>query len=91
MRFLVKVTVNLKTMPEFGQKLQKGELDRSCIQGDTYCLKNDPAVGYSVWETAGREEFEKKFGPWRAFYSDVEYDEVVTPNEAMALLMGKKK
>jgi len=55
MLFQVKVRVNLSKMMEFGQKLQKGELDRSCIRGETHCLKNDPAVGYSIWEADNRD------------------------------------
>ena len=86
MKLLVKVKVNLKTMGEFGQKLQKGDLDRSCIRGETYCIKNDPAVGYSIWETENRAEFDEKFSPWMPYYEKVEVDEVISPNEAMKFL-----
>ena len=89
MLFQVKVRVNLAKMLEFGQKLQKGELDRSCIRGETYCLKNDPAVGYSIWEAASKDEFEAKFAPWRNYYEDVEISEVITPQEAMYLLLSQ--
>ena len=44
MLFQVKVRVNLAKMAEFGQELRQGELDRSCIRGETYCLRNDPAA-----------------------------------------------
>jgi hypothetical protein len=91
MKFLVKVAVNLATMAEFGKKLQGGELDRSCIRGETYCLKEDPAVGYSIWEAANCEEFEAKFSPWRTYYTEAEYHEVIPPNESMALLFDKMK
>ena len=76
MKYLVKVKVNVSTMMEFGQKLQKGELDRSCIRGETYCLKDDPSIGYSIWEAETKEEFENKFHPWRQYYSNVELNEV---------------
>ena len=89
MLFQVKVRVDLAKMIEFGQKLQKGELDRSCIRGETYCLKNDPAVGYSIWEAASKDEFEAKFAPWRNYYEDVEISEVITPQEAMGLLFSQ--
>ena len=89
MLFQVKVRVNLPKMTEFGQELQKGELDRSCIRGETYCLKNDPAVGYSIWEAESKDEFEAKFAPWRSYYEDVEISEVVTPQEAMGLLLNQ--
>ncbi len=89
MKFLVKVRVDLKTMMEFGQKLEKGELDRSCVMGETYCIKNDPAVGYSIWEAEDENEFDMKFIPWKKYYEEVEVDEVLSPNEAMKILISK--
>ena len=89
MLFHVKVTVNITKIAEFGQKLQKGELDRSCIRGDTHCLKSDPAVGFSIWEAASRDEFDTKFASWRAYYADVEIKELITPLEAMGALFGR--
>ena len=89
MKFLVKVKVNESTLLEFGQKLQQGDLDRSCIRGETYCTKIDPVVGYSIWEVKSREEFEEKFGPWRRYYKETEINEVISPNEAMKLLISK--
>ena len=87
MNYLVKVRVNVETLLEFGQKLQKGHLDRSCIRGETFCLKDDPAIGFSIWEVSSKEEFEKKFSAWRQFYTDVELSEVISPNEAMQRLI----
>jgi hypothetical protein len=86
MLFQVKVRVNLAKMAEFGQKLQSGELDRSCIRGETHCLKSDPAVGFSIWETDSKNEFDVKFAPWRTYYDAVEVNEVITPVEAMTRL-----
>jgi hypothetical protein len=91
MLFQVKVRVDIQKMAEFGQKLQKGELDRSCIRGETYCLSKDPAVGYSIWEAGSREEFEAKFGAWKKYYSDVDIREVITPVEAMMSLFKNMK
>lgn len=91
MKFLVKVKVNLQTIAEFGQRLQNGELDRSCIRGETHCIKNDPAVGYSIWEAESDDEFTKKFNPWRQYYEEVEVNEVITPNEAMIGLLSKMR
>jgi hypothetical protein len=88
MKFLVKVKVNLDTMGEFGQALQKGELDRSCIRGETYCLKSDPSVGYSIWEAETKSEFDAKFSGWRGYYEQVEVREIISPYEAMQLLAG---
>ena len=89
MLFQVKVRVDLSKMTEFGEKLLKGELDRSCIRGATYCLKNDPAVGYSIWEADSRSEFNVKFNSWRNYYSEVDVDELITPIEAMSVLFGQ--
>lgn len=89
MLFQVKVRVNLVKMPEFAQKLNLGVLDRSCIRSETHCLKNDPAVGFSIWEAASEEEFIARFAPWRDFYEEVEISEVITPKEAMALLFSQ--
>jgi hypothetical protein len=87
MRFLVKVRVDRKKLAEFGEKLRQGGLDRSLVQGETYCLSGDPAVGYSVWEAPSRAEFERVFRPWKAYYSESEASELIGPNEAMMALM----
>lgn len=89
MRFLVKVKVNVSKMAEFGKKLQNNELDRSYIKSETFCLKADPAVGYSVWEAESRDEFDRKFAPWSGYYEDVEVSEVISPMEAMTALASK--
>jgi hypothetical protein len=86
MLFQVKVRVNILKIAEFAQKLQKDELDRSCIRGETYCLKSDPAIGFSIWEAYSRNEFDTKFAPWRNYYDDVEVNQVITPLEAMVSL-----
>lgn len=89
MVFQVKVRVKLSTLQQFSAALQKGALDNTRIKGETWCLKEDPAVGYSVWETADRQDFDKRFSPWREYYDQVEVREVTTPKEAMAALFGK--
>jgi hypothetical protein len=89
--FQVKVRVNIAKMAEFGLKLQQGLLDRSCIRGETHCLKNDPAVGFSIWEANSPGEFDTKFNPWRNYYSEVEINEVITPMEAMTVLFNQLK
>ena len=89
MFFQVKVRVDLARMMEFAQKLQNDELDRSAIRTDTYCLKSDPAVGFSIWEAADRDAFEKVFAAWRAFYSEAEITEVMTARDAMGELVKR--
>jgi hypothetical protein len=91
MLFQVKVRVDLTKMAEFGQKLQRGELDRSCIRGETHCLKHDPAVGFSIWESESQSEFDTKFNPWRNYYNEVEIKEVITPMDAMSTLFNQLK
>ncbi len=89
MVFLVKVHVRPSTLQRFAAALQKGALDNSRVRGETWCLKSDPAVGYSVWETADKEEFARRFDPWREYYEQVEVMEVITPKQAMAALFGQ--
>ena len=91
MLFQVKVRVDVTRMAEFGQKLMMGELDRSCIRGETHCLKFDPAVGFSIWEAESREEFDATFAPWLKYYSEAEIQEVITPLQAMNKLMQQTK
>ena len=86
MLFQVKVKVDISKMAEFGRKLQEGALDRSCIRGETYCLEDDPAIGFSIWEADSKNNFEIAFAPWRPYYAKVEIKEVITPLEAMARL-----
>ena len=89
MKYLVKVKVDVSKIMEFGQKLQEGKLDRSCIRGETFCLQEEPVVGFSIWETASQQEFEEKFRPWSQYYANIEVKEIVTPNEAMKLILNK--
>ncbi len=88
MLFLVKVRVKLSTLAEFGAALKEGRLDRSCVKSDTWCLKDRPSVGWSVWEAKDRADFEARFKAWRAFYDEVEALEVIPPMEAMKALMS---
>lgn len=86
MRFIVKATLNRRKLEEFTTALAGGELDSSCIKGETYCLKEEPAAGYNIWEAATREEFESKAHSWRVYCDRFEVTEVITPDEAMGLL-----
>lgn len=86
MFFLVKVRVDVTKMAEFGKKIANREFDNSSTKW-TYCLQKDPTVGFSIWETQDEAEFERKFGPYRPFYKEVEISNVVLPTEAQALIM----
>ncbi len=90
MQYLVKVRVNQAKLPEFGQKLQRGELDRSMIRSETYCLAKDPAVGYSVWDAESREAFDRVFSEWKKYYSETEIMEVISAAEAMRMLISPR-
>jgi hypothetical protein len=89
MVFLVRVQVNVETLKQFAVALQGGLLDNTHVRGETWCLKDAPAVGYSFWETADRADFDRRFDPWRKYYSGVEISEVVSPKEAMMALFGQ--
>jgi len=84
----VKVKVKISTIKEFASKLISGQLDRSAIIGETYCEKNDPAVGVSYWNVDDIQEFENMFSLWKQFYETYEIKEVITPKEAMFLLLN---
>ena len=56
----IKVTVKKSTLQEFAGKIMSGDLDRSAIMGETYCEKDNPAVGISYWEVDDMDEFETK-------------------------------
>lgn len=86
MYFQVKVRVDVSKMAEFGSKLREGGLDRSAIRGETYCLEDDPAVGFSVWEAEDRGTFEAAFSGWQPYYSETEINVLITPAEAMTRL-----
>lgn len=87
MRFIVKATLNRTKLKEFTGALERGELDSSCVKGETYCLKEEPAAGYNIWEAATREEFESKAHGWRIYCDSFEVTEIITPEEAMGLLL----
>ena len=86
MYFQVKVRVDVVKMAEFGAKLREGSLDRSAIRGETYCLADDPAVGYSIWEAPDGAAFDVVFAGWKPYYLETEVRPVITPAEAMARL-----
>jgi hypothetical protein len=86
MLFQVRVRVDVGTMAEFGRQLQAGALDRSAIRGETYCLAEDPAVGFSVWEAPDLNAFETSFSAWRPYYSETDVRPLITPAEAIRLL-----
>lgn len=86
MYFQVRVRVDVARMAEFGAELSRGSLDRSAIRGETYCLADDPAVGFSVWEAPDAARFEAVFSAWKPYYSETEIRPLITPAEAMKLL-----
>ncbi len=88
MTCLVRVRVQQSTLNQFAAALQARKLDNSRVRGETWCRKDDPAIGYSVWETTDRRDFDARFDPWRQYYDQVEITEVISPQEAMAVLFG---
>ena len=89
--FFVKVRIDTSKMMELGQKLQSGELDTSNILM-TYCIKDDPTVGLNIWQAESQESFEEVFAHHKKYYKDViEIIQVVTPGEAMKLIIERMK
>jgi hypothetical protein len=86
MYFQVRVRVDIAKLAEFGAALGEGSLDRSAIRGETYCLADDPAVGFSVWQARDSAEFEAIFAGWKPFYAETEVRPLITPAEAMMQL-----
>ncbi len=85
--FLVKVRIDTSKMKELGQKLQSGELDTKMIRF-TYCIKDDPTVGVSLWMAKDKNDFEQLFEPHREYYKEIiEISSAVRPDEAMALII----
>jgi hypothetical protein len=89
MYFQVKVRVDISKMAEFGARLGDDALDRSAIRGETYCLADDPAVGFSVWEALDRASCDAIFSAWRPYYAEAEIVPLITPMEAMARLASE--
>jgi hypothetical protein len=87
--FFVKVRIDTTKMMEFGQKLQSGELDTSHTIM-TYCVKDDPTVGISFWQSDSQKSFEEVFAQHRRYYKEVvEIIPVTTPSNAMILIIEK--
>jgi hypothetical protein len=86
----IKVKVKQESLKEFAEKLMRGQLDRSAIISETYCEKDNPAVGISYWNVADMDEFETKFSLWKPFYDTVETAQMITAKEAMTALFNKR-
>ena len=86
----VKVKVKISTLQEFAAKLMSGQLDRSAIISETYCEKDNPAIGLSYWQVDDMEEFETKFSDWKEYYETYETIEVIKPQEALLALHNRK-
>lgn len=85
--FLVKVRIDTSKMMELGQKLQSGELDTKMIKF-TYCIKDDPTVGVSLWMAEDKDDFDKLFAPHKEYYKEIiDISPAVRPEEAMALII----
>ena len=91
MLFFLKVRIDTTKMMEFGQKLQNGEIDTS-FTIMTYCVKDDPTIGLNFWYADTFEEFEKVLAQYKPYYKEIiETIQVITPLNAMKLIMGKMK
>lgn len=87
MLFFVKAKIDATRLLEFGNKLQGGELNTDSIL-HTYCYKEDPTMGITVWQADNKEDFDAKFAPYKEYCTEViEESEVLTPDETKQLLM----
>lgn len=89
--YQVEVKVDPLKVPEFGRKLQSGELDTS-LTIMTMCSKEDPTIGYSFWKADSPGHFESIFLHHRPFYSEVlKIEPVITPMEAMKRILNQNQ
>lgn len=86
MLYQIKVRVDRRKLPDFGRALSGNALNRSLIRSETYCLRSDPASGFSVWEADSREHLDAVLAEWRPYYEEVEIVELITPAESMMIL-----
>ena len=86
--FLVKVRVDADALADFGRKLQNGELQTNRYLF-TYCIKDDPTVGVSLWIADDRVHLDQLIAPHSRYYQEViSIEEVITPAESMQLIMA---
>lgn len=91
MLFLVKVRINTDLIMELGQKLETGELDTTMIIF-TYCIKEDPTVGISMWIVDNKEHFEEMFSHHKKYYKEViDIQEVILPDESMKIILANNQ
>jgi hypothetical protein len=58
------------------------------VKSSTYCIKDDPTVGLSIWEADDKADFDKKFEPHKKYYADVlEITPVIPAEESKKILM----
>jgi hypothetical protein len=85
--FFVKVRIDPAKMIEFGRKLQNGEIDTSLIIM-TYCIKDDPTVGFSFWKAENQRNFEEVFSQHTPYYKEIlEIIPVISPTESMKVIL----
>lgn len=87
--FFVKVRIDENKMVEFCQKLQSGMIDTSQIIL-TYCIKDDPAIGFSFWQADSQSDFDEVFAQHKPYYKEIlEIIPVISPMDSMKLIMEK--
>ena len=72
---------------ELAQKLESGELDTKMIIF-TYCIKDDPTVGISLWKAKDKREFDTAFETHKKYYKEIiDVFPVVQSAEAKNLIL----
>jgi hypothetical protein len=86
--YLVKARIDTARIMELAQKLQTGELDTSMLVF-TYCIKDDPTVGVSLWLANDKKQFDELFKPHRKYYKEIiDVREVIMPEESLKLILA---
>jgi len=89
MLFFVKVKIDLNKLFEFANELASGRLNTNPIK-ITYCLKEEPEIGLSIWESENRQSFDNIFKEHKKFYKEVyEIIPVITADESKEILFNK--
>ncbi len=83
MLYQVTVRIDKSKVKEFAMKIMMGQLDRSHMISDSYCLKDDPALLWSVWEADSEDELDTILEDWKKYVTEITVTEVIKPKQAL--------
>jgi hypothetical protein len=68
MLFLVKIRWNLDKARELADKMISGEIKEiSLWREDSFCLVDDPSVGFDLYEAADEYDLKRKWFPYEPY------------------------